>query len=272
MSSLRAADKRYLEKVLAMGIGYVLDFNNATFGQFFKSHNVKIHSAKYQTYGTSKANKMRAFWEKESDVLVGRVLSEMLDTYEALCESGGYERDSTSLKRSREIVARLSGILPEAESITDEGFLSKEFQIPNVQKLPVDFAVATIIQDRLEEAQKCLSVGAHLSVIFQCGSVLEAVLLGVAHNEPEKFNRSGISPKRAGKVKAFQEWTLAELIDVAHDIRILTPSVQKFSHGLRDFRNYIHPYQQLVSGFPPNEHTSQDLLSSTQGGLGRRVR
>ena len=242
MSSLTAADKLYLEKVLDMGSGYVLNFTDATFGQFFRSYDVDIHSADYQTYGTSKAKKMRVFWENEPDVLVGRVLSEMLDTYEALCDSDGNKRDSTSLRKSREIVAKLSGTLPEVDSIADEGFLSKEFQIPNVQRLPVDFAVSTIIQDRLREAQACLSAGAHLSVIFQCGSVLEAVLLGAAQKEPEKFNRSRVSPKRAGKVKAFPEWSLAEFIDVAQDIGLLKPDVHKFSHGLRDFRNYIHPY------------------------------
>ena len=59
-----------------------------------------------------------------------------------------------------------------------------------------------------------------------------------------------------GKVKRFQDWTLAQFIDVAADLGILKPDVQKFSHGLRDFRNYIHPYEQLVSHFTPDEHTA----------------
>ena len=267
MSSLTAAEKRHLEKILAMGGGYVLDFADATFGQFFDSYHVDIYGARYQTYGTSKAKKMRAFWEAESDVLVGAVLSEMLDVYDADCELGRRERDSASLKRSREIVARLSGILPEAKSLTDEGFLSKEFQLPNVQKLPVEFAVSAIIQDRLREARACLSIGAYLSVIFQCGSVLEAVLLGAAQKEPEKFNRSVVSPKRDGKTKPFQEWSLAEFINVAHDIGVLKPDVQKFSHGLRDFRNYIHPYQQMDSGFAPDEHTANVCLQVLKAAL-----
>ena len=37
----------------------------------------------------------------------------------------------------------------------------------------------------------------------------------------------------------------------------LGQDVQKFSHGLRDFRNYIHPYQQMASGFKPDEHTAK---------------
>ena len=59
------------------------------------------------------------------------------------------------------------------------------------------------------------------------------------------------------KVRQFQEWTLANFIDVASDVGILKLDVKKFSHGLRDFRNYIHPYQQMISGFTPDEHTAK---------------
>ena len=267
MSSLTAAEKMYLEKVLDMGGGYVLTFTDATFGHFFEDHGVRIHDVPYQIYGTSKAKKMRAFWDREPDELVGRVLSEMLDTYEAFCESSGYEQDSASLKRSREAVGRLCRTVPESESITDEGFLNKDFQLPDVHNLPVDFGVATIIEARLKEAETCLSAGAHLSVIFLCGSVLEGVLLGAAQKEPERFNRSGLSPKRNEKVKRFHEWTLAEFIDVAHDIRLLSPDVFKFSHNLRDFRNYIHPYQQLVSDFAPDERTAKLCLHALSAAL-----
>ena len=214
-----------------MSGGLVLNFTDATFGAFFKRHGVNIHGNQYQTYGTSKAKKMRGFWEKEPDWLVGRVLSEMLDYYEAQCESEGLERAPVSLGKSRETVARLCGEPFNANSTTDDGFLGKEFEIPNIQRLPVDFAVSEIIQDRVKEAQSCLRNGAHLSVIFQCGSVLEAVLLGAAQNGPERFNRSSKSPKQNGKVKAFQDWKLSEFIDVARDIGLLKPDVQKFSTG-----------------------------------------
>ena len=67
----------------------------------------------------------------------------------------------------------------------------------------------------------------------------------------EKFNRSSGSPKLEGKVKPFYKWTLSEFINVAHEVGLVKLDVQKFSHGLRDFRNYIHPYEQIASGFRP---------------------
>ena len=53
MSSLNVTEQRYIEKVLDMGNGYVLDFTDATFGAFFKGHGIEIHGNKYLTYGTS---------------------------------------------------------------------------------------------------------------------------------------------------------------------------------------------------------------------------
>ena len=64
MSSLTAAEKYYLEEILDMSGGFVLAFTDATFEGFFKQHGVNIHGTQYQTYGTSKAKKMRAFLGK----------------------------------------------------------------------------------------------------------------------------------------------------------------------------------------------------------------
>jgi hypothetical protein len=67
-------DKRLLEEFLEMGSGYVLDFSDRTFGEFCEEAvDVEIHSDKYLTHGSSKANKLRAFWEIESDYLAGQI-------------------------------------------------------------------------------------------------------------------------------------------------------------------------------------------------------
>jgi hypothetical protein len=258
MSSLTDIDKRYLEKLLGMQSGYVLDYSDATYSEFFSRHKVDIHGSKYQTFGTSKAKKTRAFWEQEPDTVVGPVLSEMLDSYEAVCDLNNREMDTGVLDKCRAIVAKLSGKTSNETNETVESFLDKEFAIPNIHKLPVEAQVATIIEARLDEARSALAAKAYLSVIFLCGSVLEGVLLGVAQKNPEKFNRSSSSAKYPdGKVKPLHEWSLAQFIDAACDVQLLKLNVKKFSHGLRDFRNYIHPYEQMVSGFTPDEHTAK---------------
>ncbi len=133
MSSLTDIDKRYLEKLFRMGGGYVLDFTDLTFGEFFKCHKVDIHELKYQTFGTSKAKKLRAFWLLEPDRLVGEVLSEMLNSYEADCELNDRVPDERLLERARGIVGRLTcrSTVPQA-SMTETEFLALELAAPNI--------------------------------------------------------------------------------------------------------------------------------------------
>ena len=110
--------------------------------------------------------------------------------------------------------------------------------------------------------------GAHLSVILLCGSILEGVLLGAAQKSPSKFNQANAAPKASGgAVKQFPDWALAQFIDIASEIGLLKTDVKKFSHGLRDFRNYIHPYQQLASGFTPDQHTAKVCLQVLKAAL-----
>ena len=119
--------------------------------------------------------------------------------------------------------------------------------------MPIDTQVVSLVEARLNEARIALGAGAHLSVIFLCGSVLEAVLLGAAQQAPASFNQAKAAPKTAnGSPKRFPEWPLAQLIDVAREVGVLKLAIKKFSHGLRDFRNDIHPYEQMGAGFTPD--------------------
>lgn len=259
MSNLTIIDRRYLEKFLKMGDGYVLNYSDPSFGTFFGRYSIDIHGPKYQKYGVSKAKKLRAFWDAEDDSVVGRVMSDMVDEYAVDCELNHKEIDSALLGKVREILARLSGQQKTNNTPqTADSFLTHEFTIPNIQRLPIEALAIPIIESRLIEARIALGAKAHLSVIFLCGSVLEAVLLGAAQKEPVRFNRASASPKASdGSVKRFHEWSLAQFIDVACELDLLKPDVKKFSHGLRDFRNYIHPYEQMQSGFTPDEHTAK---------------
>ena len=164
MSTLNDAEKRYLEKILNMSSGFVLDYTDATFHDFFRRHNIDIHGRRYQTYGTSKAKKMRAFWNHEPDVVVGSVLAEMLDSYEVACKLSGNQVDTPVLDNARRIVDRLTGKSGKIKTVeTSEAFLNQEFTIPNIQKLPIEPAIVPIIESRLAEARKALTADAYLS-------------------------------------------------------------------------------------------------------------
>lgn len=164
------------------------------------------------------------------------------------------------VRQAKEIIVK-----PASESdivaehvITESEFINREFKNVSLDKLGLEGQITDILNHRLEEIRKCLNNKASLAVVFLCGSTLEGVLLGVALTKPREFNESKVSPKnKEGKALQFHEWSLANFIDVTHSLGLLGEDVKKFSHALRDFRNYIHPYQQVASKFTPDEHTAK---------------
>jgi hypothetical protein len=151
--------------------------------------------------------------------------------------------------------------IDQTEPITEinEGdFLRYEFSDINIESIGLDGVITDILNLRIEEIKRCLNSDAPLSVIFLCGSTLEGILLGVALKKPKEFNTAFSAPKdKEGNVKKLHDWTLNNLIDTAHELRLIKEDVKKFSHTLRDFRNYIHPYEQLSSGFNPDKQTAK---------------
>ena len=142
--------------------------------------------------------------------------------------------------------------------VNEDDFLTKEVdETPlNVLKLPTP--VIPFLEHRIIEIKKCLKNGSSLSVLFLSGSVLEGILLNVATQNPIKYNQANSSPKdKAGKVKPFPEWSLNSLIEVSYEVGLIGLDVKKHSHSLRDFRNYIHPFEQMSSGFVPDSHTAE---------------
>lgn len=262
MSSLTSLEKRRFEDMFGMASGYVLDFSDRTFAQFFKENvGINIYDDRYKYNGGSKAKRLRAFWEMDGDADVGMALKALLDLWRYQNESGKNDRADKTYTECLKTVARLTGKAVAAEE-TEEEFLKKDFGAISIVGLDIDSTIAPILESRIREAMECHHVGASLASIFMCGSVLEGILLNVALKNPSAFNQATSSPKskETQKVKPFQDWTLANLIDVAHEVGLLRLDVKKFSHVMRDFRNYIHPYEQMASKFDPDKHTAEICL------------
>jgi hypothetical protein len=107
MSSLSAAEKSKLEQLLSMSSGYVLNFSDRSFGEFFADfENIDIHSERYTLNGNSKAKKLRAFWKIESDPFVGAVLNALIEHWVTYNPNPGPE-ESDLAKQCRAIANRL---------------------------------------------------------------------------------------------------------------------------------------------------------------------
>ena len=148
-----------------------------------------------------------------------------------------------------------------ATPITENEFLKREFSNISIAEIGLESVLSDILQQRIREIEQCFSAGAYLSVILLAGSTLEGILLGLAKKHPQQFNTSKKAPKDpSGKVKKFHEWSLSCFIEVARDINLIQHDTQKFSHSLREFRNYIHPFDQMTSGFNPRQDTAKICL------------
>ena len=264
MSSLTNIEKLKLEKMFGMQSGYVMDFSDRSFKDFvFTSTKKDILSDQYSSNGTSKAKRLRVFWDIESDVVIGKLLLEMLETWQAqklINNSVIQNNEQTLFDDSKKTANRLLGKQPASSPekiLNEDEFINRQFKGLSLEKLGLDGAITPVLNQRLDEIGKCLNSKASLAVIFLCGSTFEGILLGVATKKPKEFNQSKSAPKKDGRVLPFNDWSLANFIDAAHSLELLGEDVKKFSHALRDFRNYIHPYQQMVSRFNPDEHTAK---------------
>lgn len=199
--------------------------------------------------------RLRAFWEIEPDMVVGKVFGALL---EYACTIGTV--DEADRTKAVDIINRLQGksVNKKDEPKTDQDFLDQEFKTINWSRLSLDAELQPIIKQRLEEIQKALRAEAVLSVIFLCGSTLEGLLQDAASKNAQQFNQAKSAPKNErGEVKKLQKWTLNALIDVSHEVKLLSLDVKKHGHSLRDFRNYIHPREQVLCGFNPDIHTAK---------------
>ena len=243
-----------------MGSGWVLNFSDRSMWEFFGDDlGIDISNPKYNYASNSKANRMRRFWQVENDNLVGKSIITLIGYIEGQLLIGNFSAEdfpNTLISKGREIGNKLLGVAPEAP-ISENEFIEKDYGSISAASLGLDAEVTSVITHRIEEIGKCFKAGASLSIVFLCGSVLEGILLGVASKNTRIFNQSSQSPRnKEGKVLQLYDWKLEAFINVAHELGLLDEDVKKFSHVLRNFRNYIHPYQQMASKFKPDENTA----------------
>ncbi|OJV40545.1 MAG: hypothetical protein BGO29_10550 [Bacteroidales bacterium 36-12] len=267
MANIRQNEFLILEKQFEMERGFVLDFYNSSFQQFiYNVCGLDIYNSKYAIRGDSKAKRLRIFWQTESDSIVGKLINEMLAYWKTSRKVNSIEitkEEAIIFNDCLTIANRLRGVYDKTTSknaaTTKDEFLKREYKNINVDNLDIDAHVIEIIKSRLFEIQRNIHSESALSAVILCGSVLEGLLLGIAIKNIKDFNQSSASPKNreTGKVLLLQDWTLSSLIDVAQNIGFIGLDVKKFSHSLRDFRNYIHPYQQMSTGFIPDIDTAK---------------
>lgn len=117
MSSLKFREKNLLENFLEMGGGYVLNFSDRTFADFFRDFAVDIDDTPYiEGHSGSKANRMRSFWDRASDQLVGKVLQELIE-YAGSYRPGHPETDGCRVIATRLLAVKPPPVGPQPASV-----------------------------------------------------------------------------------------------------------------------------------------------------------
>lgn len=245
-----------LEDILEMKTGYVSDFSNKGFENFMGTFDIEIYNDKYKTNGNSKANLLRTFIKiEENNNLVAKIIKELIEREvikkPEIIKNPNYNCIIKCINR-----LNTNNYMTNDNNDIDE-FLKKEFNNIDIKLLTfLDDKIKKILEYRIKEIIINMKNKNYLSAIILIGSTLEGILLSLAENNQDKFNKSKTAPKdKENKVLKFKSWTLSSLIYTAYTENFINLDIKKFSHVLRDFRNYIHPYEQLTSNFDPNEDT-----------------
>ena len=203
--------------------------------------------------------------EQLTDNNVKRVILRLANPHEY---KGNRKLVSIAINKMNEILSieglkiKLEGVNPIIKEITPD--FSEEEVIeelkplppPDFLKLKIEPGLGDILSERWNETQKCMDSGAYLAATILMGSLLEGILLSVFQKFPNEISGSKQVPKdlRTGKVKYFAEWSFSNMINIAHELGWIDLDVKKFSHSLREFRNLIHPYlQMIVRAFPDKD-------------------
>jgi hypothetical protein len=110
MSDLTPIEKYKIEKLLGMGTGYVLNFSDRTFQNFILENvGIDIYQSKYDYASGSKANRLRGFWNVESNFITAKLLKALLELHKFIfAEELSYDENLWKLfKECEQIINKL---------------------------------------------------------------------------------------------------------------------------------------------------------------------
>jgi hypothetical protein len=104
---------RVMDQVLLMESGYVLDFTDRTFAEFFRDYGVDIDHPRYRMEGSSKAKRLRYFLRSQPPPTSGTVLAALLK-YRLAMEPNV---DPAAWQQAAEVARRLGGAPPSGPAL-----------------------------------------------------------------------------------------------------------------------------------------------------------
>lgn len=122
MEQLRSVELKLIDELFGMSSGYVLDFTNSTFADFFRREiGIDIYDSAYAIYGGSKGKHLRAFLTIGQSRAIAKALTALWE-YRETDRLGRAQAETVVNARRRlsNIVERLGGVpLTSYEPATD---------------------------------------------------------------------------------------------------------------------------------------------------------
>ncbi|MGV0586814.1 hypothetical protein ABQE45_24035 [Mycobacteroides chelonae] len=104
---------------------------------------------------------------------------------------------------------------------------------------------ADVLLGRITEARICQQGGAYTMAVIAIGSFVEGLLYTILTERDEDARNDRFIDPNGNPVKNTRP-PLATLIDTAHHLGWIQFDAMQFMHTVRNFRNFIHPRQELV--------------------------
>ncbi len=230
MGNLRFNDKRTLEKAFSMNGGYVLDFNNNTVEEFVRDcTGINIYEEKYSKRGTSKANRLRQFWSIESNIVVAKLIGELLEYWRSNSDSEYIDWDEVLYEKCKAIVTSLE---KEEDPIKINESLAEQFFNPDFKRLRIN------IEQHLQKAEYDLVLDRlHTYMMNFSRSLCQVHKL--EHEKTESLN--------ALFGKYVKQVASDERLDSQMSIFILKSSISILSayNGVRNEQSFAHANKPL---------------------------
>lgn len=101
-----------------------------------------------------------------------------------------------------------------------------------------------ILKRDYQELQRASIASCWKSVLILAAVAIETILVDLLLQHESAAKTASKAPKKPNII----DWDLADLINVCVERQLVSPGVEKLSHSVREYRNLIHPGNELRTG------------------------
>jgi len=138
---------------------------------------------------------------------------------------------------------------------------------PDFDRLGGDPAISGILERRYKEIHGCVGAGALTASFVMMGGLLEGALLAVVSSRAAEAVKAPSCPQKDGEPKKFHDWTLPELISVAHECGWMESDGDGFPPEVRNYKTLAHPWSERALPFEIDRHTCTSAWMAVQRAL-----